>query len=241
MAIKNLRPGSNDYLEAKRETLEILGIQMEMDLIYGVRTTETDSTNNQPKQRSMGIRQFISTYGPAANLASYKYDANYSGQSWIQGGFDWLMNKAKDLALYCDLNTTWHVVGAGTKLGLAQLAERRATIQLKPTEVEYGVNVTKLTTPFGEFNLIDHPLFNKEPALQYAWIGIPRDALTYHTVSDPDYGNSDVRFLADENYGKGGATHIDGRLDLWMVEYGYEFAKSKEWFWLNDVGRACAA
>jgi len=236
MSVQNLRPDSNDWKEAKREALEILGTQMEWNTIYGIRNEATDPSNNQPIRRTMGIRQYIETYGLAANMASYKFDADFSGKSWLQGGFDWLMHKAKDLSVYCDLATTLHVVGSGVKLGLTLLAERRGTVRLEPESVEYGLAITKLITPFGTFNLVDAPLFNQSPALQYTWIGIPRGGMTYHTISDPDYGNSDVRFLPDSNYGKGGMTHVDGRFDIWLAEYGYELHRSKEWFMLSHVG-----
>lgn len=237
MSVRNLRPDSNDWKEAKREALENLGIQMEWEILYGARSESTDPLTNQLKRQSMGIRQYIETYGLAANFVSYKRDSSYSGSTWLQGGFDWLMNTFMNISLYANLEKTYHIVGNGVKLALSALAEHRAHVNIVPMDVEYGMKINKLITPFGEFNVVDAPLMNREPTLQYSWIGVPFNSLRYRTVSDEMYGNSDVRFLPDPNYGKGGINHVDGRFDLWLVECGYEFHRSKEWFMLSDVGK----
>ncbi len=243
MAVRNLRPNTNDWKEAKRETLENLGVQMEMEIIYGTRSEDVDPATNQPIRRSMGLRQFIRTYGRAGgqaalgfysneNIASFARATDFSSKTWIQGGFDWLMQVSLYLSTFTDISNCYHIVGNGVKLGLTILAERRATVHMEVRDVEYGMKVTRFLTPFGEFNVVDAPLFNREPMLQYAWMGIPKGALRFVTVDE-----GDVQFLEDPNYKKGGHGHRDGRLDLWMVESGYEIHDSKSWFMLYDVGK----
>ena len=236
MSVKNLRPDSNDYKEAKREALEILGMQMEWETFFGILDESTDPDNNQPIRRSMGIRQFIENHGLSTNIASYKYAADYSGKTWLQGGYQWLMDMMLTFSTYSDLENMLHVVGNGVKMALTNLAESRRTITMTQMDIAFGLSISKFITPWGTFNIVDAPLWNREPTMQYTWLGIPRDAMDYHTLTEPETGNSDIQFLPDPNYGKGGMGHVDGRFDLWLVEFGYEFHKSKEWFLLYDVG-----
>jgi len=238
MSVRSLRPDSNNYNQAKIEALENLGIQMEWEIIYGKRLLTTDPSNNQPLRYTMGIREYINTYGLAANLTSYKYDTDFSGKTWLQGGYEWLMAKFMAMATYTDLPNMLHVVGNGVKMGLTNLAERRATINITTDTTQYGLDITKLITPFGTFNIVDAPLFNQEPSMQYTWIGIPNNSIEYITLMDEEgTGNSDIKLLPDMNYGKGGMSHVDGRFDIWLVENGYKFRRPREWFMLYDVGR----
>lgn len=233
MKIKNIRPNENDtgYRAMKQKALYNLGIKMEHELLLGTRFEETDPSNNQLKRGSMGIREMIDTYGVSGARDSFKYNSNYTGQSWKDGGWDYLKQFFLTMQKWCDLDTTWNFVGAGTMLGLTDLADHNRFISITQQTVEYGLSIKKLITPFGELNLVDHPLFNRMRPLQYAWVGIPRGGLEYANMD-----GGDIQFLEDQNYGKGGLTHVDGRFDLWMVDCGYLYHDTKAFFWLDDIG-----
>jgi len=233
MKEKGIRPNDDDagYRAMKQTALYNLGIKMEYDLIYGTRYEETDSETNQIKRGSMGLREMIDTWGVTGARTSFRYDTNYSGESWANAGWDFLKQFFLSMQQYVDFETTWHVVGAGTLLGLTDLAENNRFVSItKQEEVEFGLRIRRLLTPFGDFPLIDHPLFNRDPSLQYAWAGIPAKGLKYMYMDD-------IVFLSDPNYMKGGLQHVDGRFDLWMVDNGYEYHDTKGFFWLNDCGR----
>lgn len=235
MKTKGIRPNDKDmnYVGMKMDALEALGVKMEQELLWGARYEETNAENGQLEWGSMGIDQMLTIYGYTGSKTSYKYDATYTGQKWREGGYAWLKAFFMTHSQYADLEKMWHVVGNGTILGITELAETNRFISLaqEPRDVEFGLSVRKLITPWGVLNLFDHSLLNINPAHQYAWYGIPEGGLTYAMIAD-----SDVQFLPDQNYGKGGMQHVDGRYDLWLVQNGYFFNNIKGFFHLHDVG-----
>ena len=234
MKEKGIRPNDNDtqYQAMKQEAMYNLGIKMEYELIYGTRFEVTDPLTNQIKRGSRGIREAIDSWGVSGAKTSFRYHADYSGQKWVDAGWDFLSNFFLAMQQWVTFGETWNCIGAGTLIGLMQLCEanRFLSIDQKTHQVEYGIEVRDLYTPFGTIHLMDHPLFNRDPSLQYSWLGVPRKGLRYTFVDD-------IQFLADQNYGKGGLGHVDGRFDLWLVENGYEFNDTKGFYWINDCGR----
>jgi len=235
MAEKGIRPNDKDtgYMKMKAKALEALGIKMEMELLYGTRFEETDSLTGQLKRGTMGLLELIqSTSVPAANKSGFRHNVTYIGDTWVESGYTFLKNFFLNFANYADLESQWNVVGRGAILGLTALAETNRFITMAQTDAEYGMAVHILRTPWGNLNLIDHPLFNINPNLQYAWLGIPAEGITNCFVE-----GGDVDFLEDQNFGKGGLQHVDGRFDLYLAENGYQYNDLRGFMMLNDIGR----
>ncbi len=76
------------YKEAKRDALELHGIEMEKSLIHGIYTVGTGA-NGKPERTTQGLLSAIRTYA-ASNVDAYHLNTNYSAQTWLEGGDDWL-------------------------------------------------------------------------------------------------------------------------------------------------------
>jgi hypothetical protein len=86
-----LRTG-DQYKEAKRECLEMHGIEMEKAFLFGV-PSESTGDNGKPERTTLGIVPAIKggytgQGGSAGTVNNFVTNTDYSGQTWLQGGED---------------------------------------------------------------------------------------------------------------------------------------------------------
>lgn len=140
-----LRTNPKAYDEAKRETAEIQGIDMERAFLFGRRSLAVK--NGKPIRTTNGIYHQLAT---ANKLAA-------SGNSVTMAQVDSWMQTIFTAGSYEKLAFTGNVA-----LGALQTAVRKNTsYQIHYGAKEYGIKVVKFVSPFGELTLWSHPLFNQ--------------------------------------------------------------------------------
>tara|TARA_R110002153_G_scaffold274298_2_gene448185 strand:+ start:6464 stop:7708 length:1245 start_codon:yes stop_codon:yes gene_type:complete len=143
----NLRlPGQ--VAEAKREALELLGQSMEWAFFEGNRVETTK--NGKPYRMMGGLRSFM----PAANIV--QADAA-NGEQYQE-----LEEKLKDAFKYGS-DEKMAFCGDRAMLTIQQIVRKNSSMQISPMIKEFGMNVQRLTTPFGELVLKRHPMFSDRP------------------------------------------------------------------------------
>lgn len=142
-----LRTG-DDVKEAKRECLEIHSMGIERAMIFGVQSTGTK--NGQPFTTMDGILKQVAT----ANVVDV--NAAYGSGLTMTGLEEYMMNIFKygssEKMAFC---------GNRAALTIQQILRKNGTWQFQSGITEYGMNVSRLTSPFGELVLKTHPQFNQ--------------------------------------------------------------------------------
>lgn len=133
--------------EAKRETLELHSIEMEKALFFGNRFEGTQNSN--PIRTTGGIDYWMSNHASAKvkNQDGAATDLE-TLEGWLEEMFQF--GSAEKMAF----------VGNKALLTIQQIIRKNATYNLSGSEKEFGMNVTRLVSPFGTLVLKSHPLFN---------------------------------------------------------------------------------
>lgn len=140
-----LRTNPKAYDEAKRETMEVLGMDMEKSFLFGKRATATK--NGKPIRYTAGIYHQLAT---ANKLAC-------TGASLTMTQWDTWMR-----TFFSEGSSEKVAFGGNQALAAIQTAVRKNTsYQIYYNEKEYGMKVTKFTSPFGDLTFWSHPLFNQ--------------------------------------------------------------------------------
>lgn len=200
------------YKEAKRDALEQSLLLMEKSAIWGVPFSGVGD-NGKPMRASQGWMNFIKT-NASSNVFDYENDADYSGDTWIQEGKTWFDSKLEEIFRYGD-DTKLGIIGSGALLGINQLAESYGQINIVPTTEAFGIKVLKWITPFGEVNLMTHPLFSYEVTNRYTMLLIEPRHSKFRYIDDT--------FFKADSEKEGGANSKDGKNESWLTEGGYEF------------------
>lgn len=227
------------YKEKAHDTVTDHMTGLERALLFGQRSTTTrpsfDTTQEDLTVRTMsGIIEFLTMWNAGstgitvdgANYAPYSFKApstsdtddnmriitNASGtvsvdkfNSWAEKVGRYHTNKSADKLVLC---------GSGALIALTKMFRMNSVFQVKYGEKAYGLTVTVVTTPFGDFNLITHPLFNEDVANMTYWmLFIDIWNLKYRPLTDRD-----TRLLKNrQNNGD------DLRVDEFLTEAGLEF------------------
>jgi hypothetical protein len=206
------------YQESKREALELHSIEMEKAFLWGIRTLRTGS-NGQPERTTLGVINAIRTGAPA-NVFNFATDPAYAGQTWLQGGADWLDVCLEQVFRY-GANEKLALIGSGAQLAIDRLAKTGANFNLTPgdSRVTWGISVVRWLTSFGTINLVSAPLFNYEPTNRNAFVLLEPRLLTYKYVDDTEFFGEGGK-TAPEGHGFG---RIDGTKEEYLTECGLEY------------------
>lgn len=140
-----LRTGDS-IKEAKRECLEYHGIDMEKSFLFGKRFLGTK--NGKPWATTGGVEQSI----PAANLLD---GAGATGidMETLETWLELIFREGSSEKMWLG--------GNASLLAIQQIVRKNSSIQITSGIKEFGMNVTRLTSPFGELVCKTHPLMNQ--------------------------------------------------------------------------------
>lgn len=208
--------------EAKREALELHSIEMEKAFLFSIKSLRTGD-NGKPERSTWGIRPFVRQYAPN-NVANYATDSNYSGNTWIQGGEDWLDNQLEILSRY-GKGEVLALCGSGALQGLNKLAKENGNIQLRPRDAAYGLKVREWEHPAITVYLKTHPLMSLEPTTRNSMIFLFPQNLVFRYIDDTKF---------DPNMETPGT---DGTKQGFLTEAGLEIHHPDMFLILDGVGQ----
>jgi hypothetical protein len=216
------------YKEAKRESLELHSIELEKAFFWGIRT-ENVGVNGKPERTTMGLIQAIKTGAPS-NVFNYPTDPAFAGDAWSAGGEEWLDNALEVMFRYGSTEKL-AFAGSGAILGLNRLAKTSGQITLNPTSTSYGLKVTQWNTPFGNINLMTHPLFSYELTTRNLVVMLEPSMLRYRYIDDTTFMSMDTTKVSPSH------ERLDGTKEEWLTECGLEYHHPLKFGLLNGVGK----
>ena len=224
--------GGPAYQEAKREALELHGVEMEKSIIFGIPTENTGS-GGKPERTSQGIIDFVRTNVPA-NFNSYDLNSTYTGLDWTAdgGGETWLDAMLEQLFRF-GTSERLALCGSGVILGIQQLVKAGAHMNITPTTTGYGLKVLEWITPFGTIYLKTHPLMSQETTTRKKLLLFPPTNLVYRYIDDTVfYGEGEKgEAAAGTNYQR-----VDATNEEYLTEAGYEFHHPDTFMVLDGFG-----
>jgi len=225
-----LRTG-DQVKEAKREAMELHGVQHEKSLIWSIRR-EWTGDNGKPQRTFDGMLNFLkrnATSGFSASAASsindYTLRTDYSAQSWLDGGEDWFDEELEYLGKYAP-DEVVGFCGAGALTGITKLAKYTGNIQLTPGPMDsYGLKFTSWVNPHITVHLKKHPLLAREASTNYSMLLFAPENIKLRVLDDTMY-------LPER-----GPRGLDGEMSEWLTELGPEFHFPDQFMWLNGIGQ----
>jgi len=159
----------NPYDEARKDAFIEHSIEIEKALIWGEQWYDSNGTysyNGQPESAMRGIVNWIKALA-SDNHAYFNLetDEDYIGKTWAAAGYQWLVDQMEKTFKWTGGTGSKLVYcGTGALKALTRLAEMHpnSAISIESGQMEFGINIRKLISPFGIWNLQTHPLFSHE-------------------------------------------------------------------------------
>lgn len=203
---------ADQYTESKREALELHGIEQEKDLMWSI-PYEGVGDNGKPERSSGGLNYWITTEAPD-NVSDYSTHTDYAGQTWLEGGEDWLDQMLEQIFRY-GTGEKFGVVGSGVMLQINKLVKASGNFELVAGQGAYGIDIVKWITGFGTLFLKTHPLLSYETTTRNLMFITEPQNMIFRYVDD-------TFFKADDSERKGGAIGKDATTEEYLTEGGYE-------------------
>lgn len=209
-----LRTG-DQVKEARRECLELHGMQMEKAFIWGIASSGTGS-NSKPERTTKGIVRWISTHN---------YDWVDQGLTWLTDGESWLDTQLEAIFRFGSQEKL-ALCGSGALLAINNLIKASGTWELTKMSPAYGINVLQWVTPFGTLYLKTHPLMTYEATERYNMIVVEPGNLVYRFIDDTKYQPK----LQDND--------LDGDKSGYLTEAGLELHHEETFARITGLGLA---
>ncbi len=219
--LTRLRTG-DQYKEAKREALELHGIEMEKAFIWGYGLESTGS-NGKPERTTWGIVPYL-----VANSGindDFTSNTDFTDTSWLASGEEWLDTQLEEMFRYGS-DERMAFCGSGVILGINKLVKEYGNFEFSAQTKDYGINVTTWTTPFGVIHMKRHPLFSYEVTNRNSMVCFEPKNVKYRFITD-------TTFYDDPDKKNTGRNRIDGTDEEYLTECGLEFHHASTCAFLN--------
>lgn len=204
--------------EMKRECLELHGVDMERAFIFGRRFEGT--RNGKPWRTTGGIIQTI----PAENRRNWgtEYSDGMNMEQLEEEAYRIFLEGSNEKLGFC---------GNRAVLTINQLVRKNSHFNIQTGIKEYGMNVMRLTTPFGTLVMKTHPLFNQMrgaagyAGMESSMVIIDQAELKYRYLTD-----SDTKY--EQKLNENG---VDGDKSGYLTECGLEIHHPQYHHWWRNM------
>lgn len=220
-----LRTSPGAYEKLKAQALERHSLEMEMALLFGVRT-EKSGSGGKPQRTTMGLIPYLKS-AAAGNVLNF----NDTTGDWLTtgatGGEDWLFASLEQIFRYGS-SDKMVLCGSGALLGINKLAKAGVQLTVAPGQKVYGMDFNSILTPFGTIHLKVHPLMTQITSLRNSMLILEPKNIKYRYIQD-------TKFYDDKD-GNNSGNRIDGKAEEFLTEAGFEFHNAPAMGLLNHVG-----
>lgn len=167
-----LRTG-DQVAEAKRECLEYFSVDMERGFWFGKKGSGT--VNGKPWRSMGGIFQQIETN--AANIITADASAGVD-MNWLMARMEGMFREGSSEKVF--------FAGSQALLTLGEIVRKNSDLTITSGQKEYGMEVVKFSSPFGQLTGFIHPLFSQLTGAS--------------TLGTPFYSHSSTMVILDMDY-----------------------------------------
>jgi hypothetical protein len=203
-----LRTG-DQIKEAKREALELHGNEMERAFWFGKPWEGTES--GTPIRTTGGVFHFLEAGSRDYAVPGGELDMDTLEEYMLEA---FKFGSSEKMA----------ICGNRALLTLQQAVRKNASYQFMQGQKEYGMNVSRLISPFGELVLKTHPLWNYAPggvttAVAYAGMDSRMAILDMSNIKYRPFVDADTKYKPDIQ-----DNDLDGMKSEYLTEGGLEVA-----------------
>ena len=214
---------SNEYMRVYQEKLMEHKMDLEHAFLFGIGTD--DSTTSGPLRRTWGILPYTEAYG---KVKTFQYsDATYDDfVDAMEDVFSPESGNSGEKLVLCSrrVMSFFNKLGSNSFLGnmMAQTNNSKdiyaggSGFDIQNIQSEFGVNVTRISTLYGNLNLVMEPLFRNQH--QNTAIMIDLNNVAYRPLEGNGVSR-DTQIITNVQ-GDG----VDGRKDMILTEAGLEIS-----------------
>jgi len=229
----------NPYKNLKKLALELHSVEMEWAFQLGI-ATENTGDNGHPETTTEGLITFLRN-NLSTHVRNYALLSDYSGQTWLDGGDDFMIDSLELLTRFSDrqgMQNYAALAGSGALKHMERLARQNGNIQLENnTKLGFGIEVNAWRTSSGVFPIITHPLYSQEATMRNTMLILKPNNIIYNYIDDTRFYGSNGKPYGFTTSGK----RIDGLNEEFLTECGLEYHFPQNAMFLYGFGETNTA
>jgi hypothetical protein len=218
-----LRTG-DQVAEAKREALEYFSVDMERSFWFGKRGTST--VNGKPWRMMDGVFQQIAN-ASSANIQTADA-ALGADMDWLEANMElWFRQGSSEKMFFA---------GSQALLTLGAIVRKNSAMQIQSGIKEYGMEVVKISSAFGQLTGVVHPLFSQ---MQGGTTGGTAFYSYSHAMAILDMDSVKYVYFDDVQYQKDiTPVGLDGTKSGYLAEVSIELDFPQTHFLVKNLAKA---
>lgn len=215
------------YRELKLDAYQDHSEEQEGAFLWGEKDIEMGE-NGMPERMTAGIIPWIRDYAQE-NYIDCARDATYmpSGSTFADKGLELLEEGLiKRSFTWGEASEKFVFAGNSVYGALSSLVRANSQYTITHGVTAFGINVSRIDTPYGSWMFHKYTPFNLDSSLQRSMLVFDLDQFTFHYTDD-------FHFEKDEHFGKGGGSGLDGLVEAFLTEGGLEiqFPEKSMYVW----------
>lgn len=200
---------------------------------FGVKASKT-GPNNKPITFTDGIVTAIEnmvTLGyDAANVWNYVTDTNYSGQTFNQGGLQFIEEIGEEISRFGESPNKTVYGSSLAVMHINRAIRDNSYYNITSSTTDFGINVHRLTLPGAQpWTIIEDPIFSENPAYQDCLL-VTEKQLLKEKVFQP------MKEISGETEQNDGHLYISGEKGGWECDTGLMYENLDAFAWITGIG-----
>lgn len=207
----------NAYQQSLQDSFDALRLQMERTFLRGVGSRDiVDPATGRPRFMMDGLLTVLRKAHNAGgkNIFNFATDANYTGATWLEGGWDFLKNIFVEISRY-SANRKKMLVGDLAWLAINNMVEDYGSWRWKELDDEFGIRIRRLYGLTVDVDIVPHPLWKIDVAHRRSALVFEPELLEYA----PMVGR-DIQFVKQSTINAkdhhSGHSWLDGKKEGWF-------------------------
>ena len=222
-----------DYPELVKEALELHGLLREKAFLFGLPTIRVGA-NGMPERTTGGVDWFIKKYkGVVADFRTLN-DPDFpipAGAFWNDWGSRFLDYVTARVFRYGGMGTRIGLCGWGAIIGIQNcvMYSPKTQYSIGLRESAFGINIVTLVSPFGEIQLVAHPLFTYIPNMRNTMIILSLEDMIYKELRP-------TRYIAGTKDSPPAPGLLDGITEEYISEGGLKILNAPKFGMVYGIG-----
>lgn len=226
--MKNKSRLGERYRDLKMECWQDHAEEQEGCFLWGQKDEYTGD-NGESERMTGGLIPEIKIYAPGNIFDCARIDA-FAGQLFKDFAIELLEEYLiKTSFLWGEEDTKMVFVGNNVQGAIQKAVRASSQYNIEHGAKSFGINVSVLTTPYGEWHLHRYTPFNLDPSLQNSMLAFNIDQMELRYTDD-------FHFEKDMQFGKGGGSGLDGLVEGFLTEAGLAFNHVEKSVYASNFG-----
>lgn len=216
------------YRDLKTEAWQDHAEEQEGCFLWGEKRIY-EGENGEPERVTGGFIPEIKQYAPQ-NIIDCARITEFAGETFLNTGLEILEEHLiRPSFVWGDASEKFVFAGNSVLGAIQKVVRENSQYNISHNEKAFGINVSRIDTPYGSWLFHKYTPFNLDPSLHNSLLAFEMDQMELRYTDD-------FHFEKDIHFSKGGGSGLDGLVEGFLTEAGLAFNHVEKAIYASNFG-----